>query len=50
MVDMNVSEPLTSEDLQPKQRIQTGYCKQFWQSFHWIYLRHKWFDEQCKYP
>lgn len=46
---MDISEPLSLENIPSKQRENVGYCKEFWQSFHWIYLKHKWFDEQCKY-
>lgn len=51
---MNVSQPASLLDgnnafnIEQERTMNKGYLKDFCQSFHWIYLKHKWFDDKCK--
>lgn len=51
---MDASQPLALLDgnnafnIEQEPRQTNEYFKDFVQSFHGIYLKHKWFDEKCK--
>jgi len=55
MMKVDASQPLSMADgniafsIEQDQRENKGYFKDLWESFHWIYLKHKWFDDKCKY-
>jgi hypothetical protein len=55
MMKVDGSQPLSMIDgndvfnIEQNQRENKGYFKEFWQSFNLIYLKHKWFDDICKY-
>jgi hypothetical protein len=54
MMKVDASQPLSMADgniafsIEQDQRENKGYFKDLWESFHWIYLKHKWFDDKCK--
>jgi len=55
MMKVDASQPLSMSDgnnafnIEQDQQEKKGYFKDLWQSFNFIYLKHKWFDDKCKY-
>jgi hypothetical protein len=55
MMKVDAAQPLSMVDenntfnIEQDQHKNKGYFKELWQSFYLIYLKHKWFDEECKY-
>jgi hypothetical protein len=55
MMKVDASQPLSMPDgndvfnIEQDQHENKGYFKDLWQSFNFIYLKHKWFDDKCKY-
>ena len=53
-MNTNVSQPASLLDgnsafnIEQERTMNKGYFKDFCQSFHWIYLKHKWFDDERK--
>ena len=55
MMKVDASQSLSMVDgndifnIEQDQGEKKGYFRELWQSFHLIYLKHKWFDDKCKY-
>jgi hypothetical protein len=56
MMKVDASQPLSMPDgnnafniEQNQHENNKGYFKDLCQSFNFIYLKHKWFDDKCKY-